>query len=100
MSITDIGNPAFDAELRRLTAEHPGIAIRTRATRRKTRTAVRKAARRAGRSMARGWARVRGTLGSLAALGLGTAAAFLGLGLIAGLLALGAALVLAEWLLK
>lgn len=100
MSITDIGNPAFDAELRRLTAEHPGIAIRTRATRRKTRTAVRKVARRAGRSMARGWARVRGMLGSFAALGLVTTSAFLGLGLIAGLLVLAGSLVYAEWLLR
>lgn len=88
---------AADAdELRRLTAEHPGLG-------RKLKPAVteaRRTGRRMGRSIARGWARVRGCTGSLAGTATAVTATFLGAGLVPGLIALAVGFVLAEWLLK
>jgi hypothetical protein len=86
-----------DDELRRLTAEHPGLGRKLKPA---VTAARRTAARRVGRSLARGWARVRGTLGSLAGIGTACTATFLGAGLVPGLIALAVGFVLAEWLLK
>lgn len=85
-----------DEELRRLTAEHPGLGRKMRPAV----TATRTGGRRLRRSLARGWARVRGTLGSLAGIGTACTATFLGAGLVPGLIALAVGFVLAEWLLK
>jgi hypothetical protein len=100
MTVTDemhvvypVPDATFDAELKRLTAAHPGIGKRTR-------PAAAKAARWMSRSLRRGWARVRGTLGSLAGLATGVGAAFTGWGLVPGLVCLAVAFVVTEWLLK
>lgn len=85
-----------DEELRRLTAEHPGLGRKLKPAVAATRTG----GRRLCRSLARGWARVRGTLGSLAGIGTACTATFLGAGLVPGLIALAVGFVLAEWLLK
>lgn len=107
MSVTDtlhVTYPAAaadaDDELRRLTAEHPGLGRKLRPAVTAARRTGRQTGRRMGRSLARGWARVRGTLGSLAGIGTACTAMFLGAGLVPGLVALAVGFVLAEWLLK
>lgn len=88
-----VPDATFDAELKRLTEAHPGIGKRAKPI-------AALAARGVSRSIRRGWARVRGTLGSLAGLGTAVGATFTGAGLVPGLVALAVAFVVTEWLLK
>jgi hypothetical protein len=87
-----------DEELRKLTAEHPGLASRLAG--KGTKRAAAAATRSARRSLARGWARVRGCAGSLAAFGTATFAVFEGWGLVPGLFAAAVSLVVGEKLLE
>lgn len=104
MSVTDqftVDYPATmptDEELRRLTAEHPGIGRRTGPAVSAAKRTSGKVVRRVGRSISRGWARVRGCAGSLSGLGIADVAVFEGWGSTPGLIAVAASLVIAEWL--
>ena len=93
-----------DEELRKLTAQHPGLAARLAPVLSgagASAVPVAKAgARRAGRSLARGWARVRGCVGSLAACGTATAAVYVGWGLVPGMIATAVSLLVGEKLLE
>jgi hypothetical protein len=100
MSITDDTAPGWDAELQKLTADHPGIVARTCPAVRRTARATKRGGRRFGRAAMRGWARIRGAAGSLGALIVADVAAFQGLGLVGGLIAVSVSLVAAEWLAK
>lgn len=107
MSVTDtlhVTYPAAaadaDDELRRLTAEHPGIGRKLKPAVTAAKRGGRQTGRRMSRAIARGWARVRGCSGSLAGTATAVTATFLGAGLVPGLIALAVGFVLAEWLLK
>ena len=106
MSVTDELHVTYprtadpDEELRRLTAEHPGLGRKLKPAVTAAKRTGRQTGRRVGRTIARGWARLRGCLGSLAGVGTACAATFLGAGLVPGLIALAIGFVLAEWLLK
>lgn len=90
-----------DDELRKLTAQHPGLAARLAPVLSGTAAPAAEAtARKAGRSLARGWARVRGCAGSLAAFGTATAAVYVGWGLVPGMIATAVSLIVGEKLLE
>lgn len=91
----------LDEEMRKLTADHPGIAARVGAALDGAagRTAA-AATRGARRTLAHGWARVRGCLGSLGGVGTATAAVYVGWGLVPGMLATAVALLVGEKLLE
>ncbi len=89
-----------DEELRKLTADHPGLAARVAPLIKDAAGHGHRASRSARRSLARGWARVRGCAGSLAGVGTAVGAVYTGWGLVPGLFATAAALIVGEKLLE